>query len=97
MHTIVDVERLTEQERELIRAAVNNQGMLEIVSRAETRGRAIVAGRKKFFDPQNPAFADQYISLLSHLKEMELVHEVSNKTAYELTNFGWQLSRSLGR
>jgi hypothetical protein len=97
MHTVVDAKNLTQAEQALIRAAVQNQGVLEIVSRAETRGRAIVAGRKKFFDPNDAAVADQYIQLLSHLKEMELVHEVGNRTAYELTNFGWQLSRSLGR
>lgn len=97
MHTIIDVDHLTEPERELIRAAVGNQGVLEIVSRAQTRGRAIVAGRKTFFDPQDRSVADHYISLISRLKEMELIHEVASKNAYELTNFGWQLSRRLGR
>jgi hypothetical protein len=35
--------------------------------------------------------------LLANLKQMELIHESANKNAYELTNFGWQLSRKLGR
>ena len=97
MHTIVDAENLTDTEHELIRAAVANQGVLEIVSRAETRGRAICAGRKKFFDPADRTVAEHYISLLAHLKALELIHEAASKNAYELTNFGWQLSRRLGR
>jgi hypothetical protein len=97
MHTIVDPQSLSDQEQALIRAAVANQGALEIVTRAETHGRAVVAGRKKFFDPRDRSVAEHYISLLAHLKEMELIHEAANRKAYELTNFGWQLSRKLGR
>jgi hypothetical protein len=97
MHSIVEVENLTVAEQDLVRAAMLNQGLLEIATRAETHGRAIVAGRKKFFDPKDRAVAEQYISLLAHLKQMELIHEAANKNAYELTNFGWQLSRKLAR
>jgi hypothetical protein len=97
MHTIVEVENLTPQEQELVRAAMLNEGLLEVAMRSETHGRAIVAGRKKFFDPKDRAVADQYISLLANLKAMELIHEAASKNAYELTNFGWQLSRKLGR
>ena len=35
--------------------------------------------------------------LLSGLIELAIFREVSNKNAYELTNVGWQLSRTLGR
>jgi hypothetical protein len=97
MHLVVDARNLTAEEQELIRAAVGNQGVLEVAMRAETQGRAVVAGKKKFFDPKDRAVAARYISLLSRLKELELVQAVSNKHAYELTNFGWQLSRKLGR
>ncbi len=97
MHTIIDASNLTDAERELIRAAVGNQGVLEIVTRAETRGRAVCAGRKKFFDPADRSVAEQYVSLIPRLKGMELIHEAAEKNAYELTNFGWQLSRRLGR
>jgi hypothetical protein len=97
MHTIIDAHNLSEAEQELIRAAVGNQGVLEVATRAETHGRAVVAGRKRFFDPKNSAVAEQYIGLLARLKELELIHEAANKKAYELTNFGWQLSRNLGR
>jgi hypothetical protein len=79
------------------RAAVVNAGGLEVASRGDTRGRAVVAGRKKFFDPHDRTVAEHYVSLLAHLKAMELIHEAANKNAYELTNFGWQLSRKLGR
>ena len=97
MHVVVDARNLTSAEQELIRAAVGNQGVLEVAMRAETQGRAVFAGRKKFFDPKDRSVAAHYFSLLTHLKELELIHEVANKNAYELTNFGWQLSRKLGR
>jgi hypothetical protein len=97
MHSIIDVSALSEAERDLLRGAVGNQGVLLVESRAETHGRAVVAGRKKFFDPKDRSVAEHYISLLARLKEMELIHEAANKKAYELTNFGWQLSRKLGR
>lgn len=97
MHEIADAHSLTEAEQELLRAAVGNQGVLEVVMRAELHGRAVVAGRKKFFDPKDRSVAERYLSLLARLKELELVHEAVNKKAYELTNFGWQLSRKLGR
>jgi hypothetical protein len=96
MRLIPDVHSLTEAEQELIRAAAGNQGVLEVAMRAETHGRAIVAGRKKFFDPKDRSVAEHYISLLARLKELELIHEAFNRKAYELTNFGWQLSRKLG-
>jgi len=97
MHTVVDARNLSAAEQELIRAAVGNQGVLEVAMRAETRGRAVVAGRKKFFDPNDAAVAEHYISLLASLKSMDLIREAANKNTYELTNFGWQLSRNLGR
>ncbi len=97
MHTIVEAGNLTEAEQDLIRAAVVNQGLLEVATRSETHGRAVVAGRKKFFDPKDRSVAEHYVSLLARLKSMELIHEAASKNAYELTNFGWQLSRKLGR
>jgi hypothetical protein len=97
MHIIADPRTLSDAEQELIRAAVANQGVLEVVTRAEMHGRAVVAGRKRFFSPGDPSVAAQYLTLLARLKELELIHEVANKHAYELTNFGWQLSRKLGR
>ena len=97
MHTIANALNLTEPEQELVRAAVANRGVLEVATRAETHGRAIVAGRKKFFDPKDRSVAEHYISLLARLKAMEIIHEAANKNAYELTNVGWQLSRKLAR
>jgi len=97
MHSIVAVENLTTAEQEMIRATMQNQGILEVTMRSDTRGRAVVAGRKKFFDPHDRSVAEHYISLLAHLKELELIHEAASKNAYELTNFGWQLSRKLRR
>ena len=76
MHLIVDARNLTSAEQELIRAAVGNQGVLEVATRAETHGRAVVAGRKRFFDPKDRSVAAEYISLLARLKELELIHEI---------------------
>lgn len=97
MHSIVDARNLSVEEQELIRAAVANQGRLDVIRRPETHGHAVVAGRKRFFDPHDPAVAQQFVSLLARLKDLELLQPVENNKAYELTNFGWQLSRSLGR
>ena len=97
MHTMVEVDNLTPAEQELIRAAVGNQGVLEIVRRVECRGRAIVAGKKKFYDPHDRSMADDYLALLPRLQAMALIHEAANRQAYELTNGGWQFSRKLGR
>jgi hypothetical protein len=97
MHTILDARNLCEAEQNLIRAAVGNQGVLEIATGTATRGRAVFAGRTKFFDPRDRSVAEQHLSLLSRLIELALFREVSNKNAYELTNVGWQLSRTLGR
>jgi hypothetical protein len=97
MHSIADVHSLSEAEQALIRGAAGNQGVLELVMRAEMHGRAVVAGRKKFFDPKDRSVAEHYISLLARLKDLELIQAAADKKAYELTNFGWQLSRKLGR
>jgi hypothetical protein len=97
MHNVIDVCELSLQEQELLRAAANNQGMLQIVVRADTRGQAVCAGRKKFFDPADRTVAQHYISLVAHLKEFQLLQESTTRNSYELTNFGWQLSRKLGR
>ena len=97
MHVIADAHDLSEAEQELIRAAVANQGVLEIALRAGMHGRAVVAGKKKFFDPRDRSVAEHYISRMARLKDLELIHEVADRKAYELTNFGWQLSRKLGR
>jgi hypothetical protein len=97
MNAILDARNLSEGEQNLIRAAVANQGVLEIVSGTTTRGRAVAAGRMRFFDPNDRSFADQHLAMLSRLIEFCLLREVSDKNAYELTNVGWQLSRTLGR
>jgi hypothetical protein len=97
MHLVVRAGDLTEAEQALIRAATENRGRLEVVTRAETRGKAVVAGRAKFFDAKDKSVAAKYIELITRLKSLELIHEVADRKAYELTNVGWQLSRSLGR
>ena len=97
MHTLFDVCELAPDEQELLRAAAANQGELMIAVRADTRGQAVCAGCRKFFDPADRAVAQHYISLVSRLKDLQLVRGAVSRNSYELTNFGWQLSRKLGR
>lgn len=97
MHTIGDALKLSDAEQELVRAAVGNHGVLEVALRTDTHGRAIVAGKRKFFDPSDRSVAEHYISLLASLKALELIRETQKKNEFELTNVGWQLSRKLGR
>jgi len=97
MHIIADASSLTDAEQELILAAVGNQEMLEVATRSDTHGKAVVAGRRRFFSQNDRSVAARYLSVLTRLKELELICPVANKNAYELTNFGWQLSRKLGR
>ncbi len=97
MHTLVDVHELSPEEQELLRAAAANQGALEVAVRADTRGLAVCAGKKKFYDPTNREMAQRYISLVSRLKELQLLRAATARNSYELTNFGWQLTRKLGR
>ena len=97
MHSAIDVSHLTTDEQDLIRAAAGNHGVLEVVMRPSLNGWAVVAGQKKFFDQNDQAVGQRFISLLVHLKKLALIHEVANNKAYELTNFGWQFSRDLGR
>jgi hypothetical protein len=97
MHTVVDVCELSCEEQELLRAAAANQGELQVVVRADTRGQAVCAGRKKFYDPADRSVAQRHVSLVVRLKEFRLLRGAAMRNSYELTNFGWQLSRKLGR
>jgi hypothetical protein len=97
MHTIVEAGNLTHEELELIRAAVANQGVLVVEVHADTHGRAVCAGRRKFFDPADGTVAQNYISKLGRLRQLELIRESGSRNRYELTNFGWNLSRQIAR
>ena len=97
MYTIVEANVLCDEEQELIRAAAANHGSLEVAIRSCTRGRAVWAGRKSFFDPADRCVSERYISLLAHLQQLELIREAGANRCYELTNFGWELSRRLTR
>jgi len=97
MHTLVDVHELSPEEQDMLRAAAANQGALDIAVRADTRGRAVCAGQKKFFDPTDRDVAQRYISVVTRLKELQLLRAATARNSYELTNFGWQLTRKLGR
>ena len=95
MHSIPDTESLQPEEQEVVEAAAANRGSFQIVTRPETRGPVIQAGQKKLFQKDQPAFAKRCCESVSRLIELQLVRETGGQKRYELTNFGWQLSRKL--
>lgn len=97
MHTVINVCELSTTEQELLRAAAENEGVLQAASRAETRGRAIQAGRIRFFSPTDRDVAERYLAALPSLVDLQLLRDGTRKDTFELTNFGWQLVRKLGR
>ncbi len=60
---------------------------------ASTRGRAVCANRKSFFDSDDPSVALRYIEAVQSLVELQLLREAGARSNYELTNFGWEMSR----
>jgi hypothetical protein len=95
MHTFATPESLSPEEQAVIELAARNSGKLEIASRSDTRGPAVRAGRHKLFDPNVPSYAKQCCEAIPRLIELQLLGAVSSQKKFELTNFGWQLSRKL--
>ena len=95
MHTVTDPKDLTPQQIELVAAAAENQGRLNVCVKADTHGRAVRGKKAKFFDPNDRRVAAQYIDLLSELEKLLLLRQAGRRDTYELTNFGWLVSRKL--
>ena len=95
MHTVVQPESLTAEQRELVCAASASSGQLCVKVSASTRGRAVCANRKSFFDADDPSVALRYIEAVQSLVELHLLQESEGRTNYELTNSGWELSHQL--
>jgi hypothetical protein len=95
MHTIAKPAELTGEESALLAAAAENRGRLNIEVRVETHGRAACTKVKKFFDPDDRSVAERYISAVCHLEQLRLVRQSGGRNAFELTNFGWLISRKL--
>ncbi|TWT37119.1 hypothetical protein KOR34_20660 [Posidoniimonas corsicana] len=97
MHTIADTESLNPVERAVVELAAANRGAFEVSSRSDTKGPAIRGGKKKLFKPDDLAYARRCCDAIPRLIELQLVRHASGKNGYELTNFGWQLSRKLSQ
>lgn len=90
------IESLSPEAKELLRAAVANEGSLSLFRRSDTKGSAVRAKHKAFFDKNDPAVAERYVEALKQLVEL-LFMRAHNSEQFELTNHGWQISGKLGR
>lgn len=95
MHTIADPETLLAEEQAVVRLAAKNNGVFGIETRSDTRGPAVRSGNDKLFDPADEGFAMRCCEAIPHLIELQLVSQADEPKRFELTNFGWQLSRKL--
>lgn len=95
MHTIASPESLNHAEQDVLAVGGRNGGKLEIASRSDTRGPAVRAGKEKLYNPQHPAYAQNCCDAISRLIELQLLRPGTAPKHYELTNFGWQISRKL--
>lgn len=95
MHTVVASEMLKPEEQDVLRIAGRNGGKVEISSRSDTRGPAVRAGKEKLYNQQNRTYAQQCCEAISTLIELQLLRSGGVSNQYELTNFGWQISRKL--
>ncbi len=95
MHTVVQPESLTAEQKELVGAASASSGQLCVKVSTSTRGRAVCAKRKSFFDSDDVSVALRYIESIQSLVKLHLLRESVGRANYELTNFGWELSRKL--
>lgn len=90
----IELEQLSERERDLLRAARGNGGQLALFAKADTRGPAVRTKLRAFHDPQDRDVAGQYVDALHHLVELQLLRSESREQ-FQLTNHGWELGRKV--
>lgn len=95
MHSLKAPESLTPEEQAVLELAAQNRGSLEIANRSDTRGLAVRGGKHKLYNPQDPEHAPKCCDAVPRLVEWQLLRSGNKPKHYELTNFGWQLSRKL--
>jgi hypothetical protein len=83
------------EERQLMAAAVADCGRLSISVRAISHGRAVCSKELRFFDLSDPSCALRFIDAVRSLEKRLLLRQAGGRDNYELTNFGWQVSRTL--
>jgi hypothetical protein len=95
MHVITDPSLLSPDQQELVMAAATNRGKLQICNRSNTHGRAVCTKTSAFTDAEDREVAQRYLHALRELERYLLLREAQARETYELTNFGWQISRKL--
>jgi hypothetical protein len=95
MHTIASAESLSPEEQDVLTVAGRNGGRIEVASRSDTRGPAVRAGKEKLYDPQSSTYAHKCCEAIPTLIELQLLRSGTVPKRFELTNFGWQISRKL--
>ena len=95
MHVISDPSQLSDDQSTLISAAASNKGELQITIRSDTHGRAVCTKKDAFCDPEDREVAASYIRVVQELERLMLLRSGQSKGIFELTNFGWQISRKL--
>jgi hypothetical protein len=95
MHVITDPSHLSHQQQELILAAAANRGMLQIANRSDTHGRAVCTRGEVFSDANDREVSQRYQQELKTLIQVLLVRQAQAKDFFELTNFGWRISRKV--
>ncbi len=95
MHTIEHPETLPAEEQAIVQMAAKNRGVFEIASRSDTKGPAVRSGNDKLFDAADAAYAMRCCEAIPRLIELQLARQAGGPRRFELTNFGWQLSRNL--
>ena len=95
MHVITDPSLLSPDQQELVMAAATNRGKLQICNRNNTHGRAVCTKSFAFCAAEDREVAQRYLHALRDLERYLLLREAQARETYELTNFGWQISRKL--
>lgn len=95
MHVITDPSLLSPEQQELILAATANRGMLQICNRSNTYGRAVCTKSEIFSDADDREIAQRYLHEVRELEKYLLIRQAKTRDHYELTNFGWQISRKV--
>lgn len=95
VHTIATPESLSPAQQDVVRIAGRNGGKIEISSRSDTHGPAVRSGKEKLYNPQDPTYAHHCCDAVPALIELQLLRTGSLPKHFELTNFGWQISRKL--
>lgn len=93
---LIEIDTLTDEQRELLKVATGNGGRLALYRRSDTRGPAVRTPTRKFFDPRDASVAQRYIDGLKSLVELSLMRSKSAEI-YELTNQGWEMAAKSGR